>query len=177
MVAQENIFPFNFTAFEIVLMGRHPFISMLGFEKKQDKEIVKDIMHMLKIDHLANRKFPSLSGGEKQRTLFASALAQTPQLLLLDEPTSAMDVKHQIEIYKILKDLQSKKGLSILTVTHDINTAAMFCDRFILLKEGKVIDTGNPSAVLTKSKIKNLYDIDVSILNHPIYKTPLVFPN
>jgi iron complex transport system ATP-binding protein len=114
---------------------------------------------------------------QQMRALLATALAQTPKFLLLDEPTSSMDLKHQIGIYQILKKAQNEQGLTILAVTHDINIAAMFCDRLIFLKDGSVIDYGKPDEVVTTAKIDSLYDVGVSIFMHPVHKTPLVFPN
>lgn len=177
MVAQENYVPFNFSTIEIVLTGRHPFVSPLGFETKNDWATVRRAMDMLKIGDLSERPFVTLSGGEKQRALVATALAQTPKLLLLDEPTSSMDLKHQMDIYLLLKKIQQEERLTILAVTHDVNLAAMFCDRLILLKNGTVIDYGKPVDLVTRARMGSLYDIAVSVLSHPIYGTPLVFPN
>ncbi|MDZ7263368.1 MAG: ABC transporter ATP-binding protein [candidate division KSB1 bacterium] len=177
MVAQENYVPFNYTTAEVVLTGRHPFVSPLGFETKQDRMIVERAMELLKIVDLSQRPFATLSGGEKQRALVATALAQTPKLLLLDEPTSSMDLKHQMDIYEILKKNQQAEGLTILAVTHDVNLAAMFCDRLIFLKRGAVVDYGKPDELVTRAKMDSLYDVAVSVLSHPIHGTPLVFPN
>jgi iron complex transport system ATP-binding protein len=177
MVAQENYVPFNYSTIEVVLTARHPFIPPLGFETKNDWAIVKRAIEMLEIDDLSQRPFATLSGGEKQRALVATALAQTPKLLLLDEPTSSLDLKHQMDIYTRLKKIQQTDGLTILAVTHDVNLAAMFCDRLILLKHGTVVDYGKPGDLVTGAKMDALYNIAVSVLPHPIHGTPLVFPN
>ena len=123
---------------------------------------------------LRQRQFGELSGGEKQRVVLASALAQEPQILLLDEPTSSLDIKYQYQFYSILQQLQQSRGLTIVIVTHDINLAARYCRRLILLKNGKVVDDGAPEKVITKEIMESVYEVEVEILSHPQDGKPLL---
>jgi len=177
MVQQETQMVFPYTVFEVIMMGRHPYIRMFGFETAQDVAIVQECMAMMDVQHLAHRSYDTLSGGEKQRTIVASALAQTPTILLLDEPTSALDLKHQIAIYDILKRAQRERALTILSVTHDVNLACMFCDRLILLKDGKIMNDGPSNEVVSEQGMNALYELPLSVIRHPIRHTPMVIAN
>jgi iron complex transport system ATP-binding protein len=168
-VPQNSTNTFPFTVFDIVLMGRRPYIQWsLG---ERDKEIVAEILNYLGIGQLAMRHFNELSGGEQQKVIIARALAQQPQLLLLDEPTSSLDIKHQLEILCILKGLAQSKHCSVIVAMHDLNLASRFSDRMLMLKQGCIFAVGTPESVLTEENIESVYGVKVhvtsSILDRP----------
>jgi len=150
-----NIFPF--TVFDIVLMGRKPYIQWSLSEK--DKEIVAQILEHLGIGNLAMRYFNELSGGEQQKVIIARALAQQPQILLLDEPTSSLDIRHQLEILCILRSLAQSKHCSVILSMHDLNLASRFSDTMVMIKKGCIFAVGNPESVITEENIETVYGI------------------
>jgi iron complex transport system ATP-binding protein len=156
-------------------MGRRPYIQWNL--SARDSEIVAEMLDFLGIGDLAMRHFTELSGGEQQKVIIARALAQQPQLLLLDEPTSSLDIKHQLEILCILKGLAQSKHCSVIVAMHDLNLASRFSDRLLMLKQGCVFAAGTPESVLTEENIEEVYGVKVrvsrSILNCPQI-TPLV---
>lgn len=165
---------FSYSVNDIVLMGRYPHLSAFFSESADDYRIGERSMKSTDVWQLRRRQFGELSGGEKQRVVLASALAQEPQILLLDEPTSSLDIKYQYQFYGILRELQQSSGLTIVVVTHDINLAARYCRRLILLKKGKVIDDGAPEKVITKEMMESVYEVKVEILHHPRDGKPLL---
>jgi iron complex transport system ATP-binding protein len=175
-VQQETEFSFSFTVKEIVKMGRYPYSKGIGFISDEDERIIKDAMQKMEITEFANRSFNELSGGEKQRVVIASALAQQPKILLLDEPTSSLDLHHQIDIYKILKILQRDTNLTTIVVTHDINLAAQYCERIILMNHGKVIKDGKPDLVLQFKLLQEIFGVNVYIDINPMTKSLYVLP-
>ncbi|MCW4016511.1 MAG: ABC transporter ATP-binding protein, partial [Candidatus Bathyarchaeota archaeon] len=153
--SSKNIFPF--TVFDVVLMGRRPYIQWsLG---RKDKEIVAQILEYLGIAHLGMRYFNELSGGEQQKVIIARALAQQPEIMLLDEPTSSLDIRHQLEILCILRTLAQSKHCSVIISIHDLNLASRFSDRLMLLKKGAIFAAGPPDSVLTEENIEAVYGI------------------
>ena len=173
---QESKFTFSFTVKEVVMMGRFPYLrSMLAY-KPNDFQVVKDMMILMEIDRFAERNFNELSGGEKQRVLIASALAQQPKIFLLDEPTSALDLHHQIAIYQILKRLQKEQNLTIIVVTHDINLAAQFCERITLMGNGKIIQDGKPKDVLQFNLLQEIFGVKVFIDINPLTNSLYILP-
>jgi iron complex transport system ATP-binding protein len=148
---------FPFSAEEVVLMGRAPHVSGM-FETACDREAAARAMASTDTTHLCGRDFRTLSGGEKQRIILAAALAQDPKVLLLDEPTSFLDLAHQVDLYRILESL-CRSGMMVVSVTHDLNLAAMFCDRLILLRAGRVVADGAPSAVLAPETIAGVFGV------------------
>lgn len=129
---------FAYSVYEVVLMGRLPYQEGRFFESREDRAVVSQALKMAECSHLAGRKFQELSGGEQQLVCLASALAQQPQVLLLDEPTVFLDLKHQLQIGGILTQLHQDQGVTMLLVTHDLNLAGSFCDRILFLKEGRI---------------------------------------
>ena len=174
-VPQSSTSAFPFTVFDVVLMGRKPYINWSLSDR--DSEIVAEMLDFLGIGSLAMRHFTELSGGEQQKVIIARALAQQPQLLLLDEPTSSLDIKHQLEILCILKSLAETQHCSVIVAMHDLNLASRFSDRLLMLKRGCVFAVGTPDSVLTEGNIESVYGVKVrvskSILNCP-QVTPLV---
>ena len=174
-VPQSSASAFPFTVFDVVMMGRKPYIHWSIGER--DNEIVAHIMDFLGISHLAMRYFTELSGGEQQKVIIARALAQEPQLLLLDEPTSSLDIKHQLEILCMLKGLAQSKERSVIVSMHDLNLASRFSDRMLMLKRGTIYALGSPEEVLTEKNIEAVYGIKAAVSTSVIGKpqvTPII---
>ena len=156
---------FPFTAEQVVFMGRTPYAGG-WFESPQDHETVARAMQTTDTTEFRTRDFRTLSGGERQRVILASALAQEPETLLLDEPTTFLDLHHQFSIYELLLGLRSR-GMLIVAVTHDLNLAATLCRRLVLLKDGQVLAAGPAGEVLTPNTIRQLYQVDAEVVWHP----------
>jgi iron complex transport system ATP-binding protein len=174
MVPQETQAIFPFFAEEIVLMGRFPHLRSLAFEGKKDYRIAREVMGQTDCLAYAHRRFDELSAGERQRVLIARALAQEPKVLLLDESTVFLDLKHQAQFLVLLRDLSRFRHLTVVFVTHDVNMAAQNADAILLLYNGKKYAIGRPSDVLTARSIKEVYDVDVGIDLNPHNGLPRV---
>ena len=161
VVAQHNYYNFDFSVEEVVLMGRSPHKKRLEPDNSKDYQIVNESLDKVGMLEFKNRSFSTLSGGEQQRVILARALAQQTPCLILDEPTNHLDIKYQLSLLNIVKDLD----LTIVAAIHDLNIAAMYCDRLFVMKNGKIVGSGTPQEVLTKEFIKEIYDIDVEIVN------------
>ena len=167
-VPQDTLWVFPYTVLEVVLMGRSPYIGHSGFENEQDLEIALEMMRLTDIAHLANKLITGISGGERQRVLIARALSQQPQILLLDEPNAHLDISHQIEIFQILREQNEQRNLTIVSVSHDLNLAAAFSRRTLLLanaaNEGaSIFAIGQPKDVLTQANIEQVYQTPVLV--------------
>lgn len=176
VVPQEARMDFDFTVEEIVLMGRLPHLGRFEKEGQKDLARAREAMDLTRTLHLAPRSITELSGGEKQKVIIARALTQEPEVLLLDEPTSHLDINHQTEILDLMKKLCRKNQLTIVMVLHDLNMAAQYCDYLVLLSGGKVFALGPPQEVITAANIKAVYGSDVIITNHPVRNRPMVIP-
>ena len=165
-IPQDHPMVFPFKVSEIVLMGRHPYLSPLSFESEEDFEISRSAMEITMTSQFADRYFNEISGGEKQRVMIASALAQNPEMMLLDEPTAALDLKYQIQILSILKNLNAGNKMTLIMAMHDLNLASSFCNRLILLNEGKIVRDGTPEQVLEKNILEQVYGIEVDLGSH-----------
>ncbi|UCG99874.1 MAG: ABC transporter ATP-binding protein [Deltaproteobacteria bacterium] len=174
MVPQESTFRFPFSVFEVVLMGRFPHLGPFPFEGKEDEEIARQSMQLTGTLDLATRSIHELSGGEKQRVLIARALTQKAQIILLDEPTSFLDLRHKVEIFELISSLTRTQGLSVIIVSHDISLAAQYCQRMLLLNKGSVYKMGEPAEVITADIISTVYQCPVLVDKNPISKTPRV---
>ncbi len=163
VVPQETQLGLPFSVLEVVLMGRFPHYRRFGFESAADIVLAHRMMELTDVNQLADRAIHELSGGERQRVMLARALAQTPQLLLLDEPTAFLDIKHQVDVYDLVKTLSREEGLSVVAILHDLNLAALYCDRLALLKDGQLFYCGTPEEVLTYTNIKSVYETEVYI--------------
>ncbi|HUL38856.1 MAG TPA: ABC transporter ATP-binding protein [Methanomassiliicoccales archaeon] len=159
VVPQNCIITFPFTALEIVLMGRNPSMDRFQRESKEDIEIVKQAMEATGVSNLAVRTMNQLSGGERQRVIIARALAQRPKIMLLDEPTLHLDVNHQMEIMELVRELARREKLTVIMVSHDLNLAARYCDKLILLSEGRVLAAGEVPDVLTQYNVEQVFKI------------------
>ncbi len=174
----QNIYaPIPFTVEQVVKMGRLARISRYSRLTREDKEVIARTMHDLNIAVFAGRAIGELSGGERQRVMIATALAQEPDLLLLDEPTSHLDIGNSARVIKALINWQRQKGSSILIVTHDVQMAARVCERIILLKNGNVLGDGNPHQVLTRESLFQAYGHGVSSFISPIDGLPVILPD
>jgi iron complex transport system ATP-binding protein len=176
-VAQDSSIPFRFTVLDLVLMGRNPHLSRFGVETSEDLRIAKESMTKTRVANLAERAVTEISGGERQRVLIARALAQTPRILLLDEPTLHLDVSSQLEVMDLLKSLSWKEKLTIISVFHDFNMAARYCDRILLMSKGRVETVGPPGTILTRENIRTVFGVDVhvghSFLTNSVYAIPI----
>ncbi len=173
-VPQETLINFSFTVWEIVLLGRTPHLKRLQFESSRDLVIAKDALLSTDSLQLEAKQINQLSAGERQRVIIAKALAQEPILLLLDEPTSHLDIGHQIQILDLLKRLNSQTNLSIVIVLHDLNLASEYCNKLILLDQGRISKEGKPSEVLTYQNIEAAYKTTVVVKENPISAKPYV---
>jgi len=166
VVPQETHAPFDFTVLDIVLMGRFPYLGAFALEGPEDLAIARRALEATGTAAFEERAFSTLSGGERQRVVIASALAQSPQLLLLDEPTASLDIGHQIEVQRLLARLNTDSGMTMVLSTHDLNLAAALCRRLVLLRGGRVLAAGPTEEVLTSNAVRALYDVDAAVERH-----------
>jgi len=166
LVPQETQVPFAFRALEVVLMGRAPHLGLLGFETRRDLERAESALATVGISHLADRPLPLLSGGERQLVMLARALAQDAPLLLLDEPTAHLDLRHRLEVLALLRTLAAR-GRSALVVSHDLGLAARFCDRLAVMAEGSVVASGPPGDVLSPPLLRRAFGIEAELMRDP----------
>lgn len=171
VVPQAPSLPETFSAFEIVMMGRAPHLGLFGAESGRDAAIVRQAMVQTGVWELADCPIGELSGGERQRVVIARALAQEPSLLLLDEPTSHLDLHHQVQIMEIVRRLGAG-GLATLVVFHDLNLAAQYCDRLVLLHRATVEAIGTPDEVITPENVARVYGPQVHVYRHPLNSRP-----
>jgi iron complex transport system ATP-binding protein len=173
-VSQNTPAVFPFTAQEVVLMGRSPHLGKWRFEGEADFRIVRQAMALTETLSFRTRSMNELSGGERQRVLIARALAQEPKIMLFDEPLTFMDIRHQIALLDLLKNLTCGQALTVIVVIHDINMAALYCDRVVLLHAGRVHAMGPPGDVITESGIAEVFRTNVSVNRHPVTGSPQV---
>lgn len=173
VVIQEHESSFDFTVEEVIMMGRYARKGLLEAENKKDRVLVDSVIEKTGLQGLREQSFMTLSGGEKQRTFIARALAQATPCLILDEPTNHLDIKYQLEVM----DLASSLGKTVIAAIHDLNIAALYCDRIYVLKEGKIIAGGSPQEVLTADFIRDVYEVEAEAISdsrgqrHIIYLT------
>ena len=172
-VPQETHFTLDFSVKEIVQMGRYPYKRPFEREDQQDRAAVENALRAAYVMDLRKRLINSLSSGERQRAVIARALAQAPKILLLDEPTSHLDLHHQFAIMELLKKL-NKKGISIAVVHHDLNLASLYCKSLILMHKGQVHAQGTPNELLNEDTIEQVYGTHVRIMRHPDKDVPQI---
>lgn len=173
-VPQDVHVPFSFLAGEVVLMGRMPHQGAFGFESSDDLETARDAMARVGVDALADRPIDELSGGERQLVLFSRALAQQPRWLLLDEPTAFLDLRHRIDVLRVVRDF-AERGGGALVVSHDLSLAARVCDRIVVLADGRVIADGAPREVLSPDVVEAGFGMAVHVVEAPDGR-PVVVP-
>lgn len=168
VMQQENNIEFDLTVYDMVNLGRFAHRKMFHTDKLKEREIVLEAIKEVGMEGYEERSFLSLSGGEKQRTLVARALVQQAELIILDEPTNHLDIGYQYQIMNILK----KQKLTVFSSIHDLNIAACYCDRVILMKQGEIVFTGTPEEVFVPERIKALFGVDTEITTNPVSKRP-----
>ena len=176
VVPQSPHLPETFTAGEVVLLGRTPYLGLLSDESPHDRAVARQAMERTQTAHLAHRLIGTLSGGERQRVVVARALAQEPSVLLLDEPTTHLDVNHQFGLIVLVKHLVADYQLAALIILHDLNLASLYCEELILLAEGRIAAQGRPEEVLTQARISRAYRADVLVMAHPQTGRPVIVP-
>ncbi|EMB45813.1 ABC transporter ATP-binding protein [Treponema denticola] len=173
VVAQHNDTHFDFNVLEMVLIGRSPHKKFMERDSAEDIELAYKALEQVNMKDFADRNFSSLSGGEKQRIILARALVQNTDCLILDEPTNHLDIKHQLHFMSLAKDLK----ITVISAIHDLNIAAMYCDKIYALKEGQIIASGSVYEVITEEVIKTLYDVEAKIIYDEEKKPHVIFKN
>lgn len=176
VVPQSYHVDYDFTVEDIILMGRNPYLSFRKREGQEDYDIVREAMEVTCTEQFRGRLYNELSGGERQRVILARAIAQQPEIILLDEPTAALDLHHQIEVMELIERLNREDHVTVLAVLHDINMAARFCGRMILLQDGIIKADGTPSEVMTRQNMSQLYHMKLMIRENPLFDRPEVVP-
>jgi iron complex transport system ATP-binding protein len=163
LLPQNSSITFEFSAFDVVLMGRNPHLDRFETASSDDLRVAEESMRLTGTWDLRDRLVTELSGGEKQKVLIARAIAQEPKILLLDEPTAHLDIGAQLEILELIKRLNSEKGMAVVAVFHDLNIAARYCSRIVLMHERRVLGMGKPDEVLTPGNIRHVYTVHAKI--------------
>ncbi|HOG45669.1 MAG TPA: heme ABC transporter ATP-binding protein [Anaerolineae bacterium] len=176
VVPQSPTLPETFSAGEVVLLGRSPYLGLLGNESAHDWKVARQAMERTETLHLAPRLIGTLSGGERQRVVVARALAQEAPILLLDEPTTHLDVNHQLGLIVLVRHLVQSANLAALIILHDLNLASVYCDEVVLLAGGEAVAHGAPQEVLTHDRIASAYKADVLVMAHPQTGRPIIVP-
>ena len=171
VVAQHSTVNFDFSVLEMVLMGRSPYKGLLDRDKIDDYEIARHALAQVGLSDFESRNFNTLSGGEQQRVILARALAQRTECLVLDEPTNHLDIKYQLELMTIVKKLDA----TVISAIHDLNLAAIYCDRLIALKDGAVVCTGTPQEVLTEDTIRHIYGVSATVQTLPNGRLNIIY--
>lgn len=166
VVPQETHPVFDYTALDMVLMGRHPHLGTFQLEGPTDVAIASDALAATGTAHLADRSYMTLSGGEKQRVVIASALAQSADVLLLDEPTASLDLGYQLDIASLLAQLNRERAVTMVLATHDLNLAAALCERLVLMRDGRIQAQGPTHEALTASAVRDVFDVEATVARH-----------
>ncbi|MCD6310827.1 MAG: heme ABC transporter ATP-binding protein [Candidatus Eremiobacteraeota bacterium] len=174
MLPQDNPVDFPYTCREFVMMGRYPYLGLMGWETPRDYQIVDECLESVGVIHLANRRIGELSGGERQRVALGRALAQKTRIILLDEPISHLDVGYQIEILELLKNINQKQKIAMMIVLHDLNLAARYCPGLLLLKDGTILAKGKPQHVLTTDLMKSAFNVQSELKVIPGWDFPFL---
>jgi iron complex transport system ATP-binding protein len=175
-VSQQTSIDFPFSVSKAVLFGRAPHLGTFGFESKKDRDLAHQAMAFTEVDHLADRRIDQLSGGERQRVFIARAICQEPEVMLLDEPTAALDIAHQLRVMDLMEKMKLEKQITIVMVSHDINLAAMYADALLLLQGGRVVKYGPPGEVLSYQTLEETYGCRLLVDENPLGQMPRVTP-
>lgn len=177
VLQQETLPPVRFTVREVVEMGRYPFQNWLGDEKTDQSTLIDDIMTKLHLLPLADRYIGQLSGGELQRVALGKVMAQQPTLLMLDEPTTYLDIGYQMQLMDAVLSWQAASKLTVVAVLHDLNIAAQYCDRLMLMSRGRIVKVGTPEQVIESELIHKVYGTEPIVLPHPVTHRPQILLN
>lgn len=167
LVPQSFSLEFDYTVYDVVMMGRHPYIPRFSTPQENDRDIVDKALQTLDINHLRNRYVTRLSGGERQRVMVARSLAQDTDIMLLDEATASLDIRHSIDIMKGLQRIVSTKKATVISAIHDLDLAAAFCDELLVLDNGALLDSGSVSETLTPDMLQETFGVDAEIFHTP----------
>jgi iron complex transport system ATP-binding protein len=176
VVPQMIHLPESYTVAEIVLMGRTPHLSLWAGESKHDCEVAWAAMSAVRVQDLSGRQVGELSGGEQQRVVLARALAQEPRVLLLDEPTAHLDLKHQVGVLELVRALAQERELAVLMTLHDLNQASLYANRVALMRLGEIVAQGTAREVFTSERLSQVYGVPVAVSQHPGRDVPIVLP-
>jgi iron complex transport system ATP-binding protein len=176
VVPQAISMPPAFTVWETVLLGRTPYLNFLGQTSAKDEAIARQALEQVDVVHLIEKRMDEISGGEQQRVLLARTLAQDTPILLMDEPTTHLDISHQIDLLKLITKQAREKNLTVLVALHDLNLASMFADRIAIVQNGLLCVAGTPQETLTSDIINSVYHVPVHIVSHPQTGVPFVIP-
>ena len=176
VVSQESRMTYDFTVMETALMGRTPHLGILGMEGPEDVAAAVEALRRTGTLEFSGRLLSQLSGGERQLVLIARALAQQPRVLLLDEPTAFLDIRHRLEIYELLRSLNAERGLTIITTSHDINLAARYCRRIVLICGGRIRADGPPPEVFRADVLSDVYQTPLHVVTDPVTGIPYAMP-
>lgn len=174
VLEQEALPPVGFRVREVLEMGRFPYQNWLGEEAEDAGPLIDDIIRMLGLSALEERTLDELSGGEKQRVALGKALAQKPRLLLLDEPTTYLDIGYQIQLMDIVRSWQKNTQVTVVAVLHDLNLASLYCDRLLMLHQGKQVRVGEPRDIVQSGLIEEVYGIRPIVMEHPVQRLPQI---
>jgi iron complex transport system ATP-binding protein len=177
VVSQAVSIPPAFTVWETVLLGRTPYLNFLGQTSAKDETIARQALEQVDVLHLTEKRMNEISGGEQQRVLLARTLAQDTPILLMDEPTTHLDISHQVDLLKLITKQAREKNLTVLIALHDLNLASMFADRIAIVQNGLLCVAGTPQETLTSEIINSVYHVPVHVLSHPQSGAPFIIPD
>jgi iron complex transport system ATP-binding protein len=177
VVPQAVSIPPAFTVWETVLLGRTPYLNFLGQTSAKDEAIARQALEQVDVLHLIDKRMNEISGGEQQRVLLARTLAQDTPILLMDEPTTHLDISHQVDLLKLITKQAREKNLTVLIALHDLNLASMFADRIAIVQTGLLCVAGTPRETLTSEIINSVYNVPVHVLSHPQSGAPFIIPD
>lgn len=179
VLQQGGLPPSLFSVREVVSMGRYPFQNWLGSEANDSGSIIDEALAAMGLQELEHRKMDQLSGGERQRVALAKLMAQEPSIILLDEPTTFLDIGFQVQLLDTVRMWQRERGLTVIAVLHDLNLASLYCDELLVLHQGKIAAAGTPHEVLTTALIEQVYETTTAIIVHPLTGVPqiMIQPN
>lgn len=175
-VPQSTTIDFGFTVEDIVMMGRSPYMGPFGSETIEDIRIAEASMKLVGIYELKDKKINEISGGEKQRAIIACALAQKPEIILMDEPVSNLDIQHQIKVLNLVKKLCEEQNMTAIVVLHDLNLSSEYSDNIILMKDGRIEKAGSPDEIINEDNIKRVYNTDTFLIKSPVSGRPYIIP-
>ncbi|GEN46122.1 ABC transporter ATP-binding protein [Alkalibacillus haloalkaliphilus] len=174
VLTQDGLSPYPMTVYDAVLMGRYPHLSFFQREGTEDYKRVENVLSMTGLDSFRNQMLDTLSGGERQRVAIAKAMVQEPEVLLLDEPTSYLDIGYQVNVLNLVKEWQNRDQLTVLMVLHDLNLAAQYCDQLVLMNNGEVIKQGTSEEIIEADTLQTVYQTKPEIIRHPKSNIPQI---